>query len=205
VTQAGQDKRTRGVGTAHDVRQQEIVDALLDLVREQGLDGVSLREVAAKAGVSLGRVQHYFRTKDQMLQAAFQRINELGTELVNQRLADAGDASPRAVIRAIAIELLPIDDMHRRLLHVGMAFTTRALVASGFAQHLQVGYGRLEELLVHLLAQARADLDPALEARLLLGLFDGLSTHTLIGHQTPETALAVIDMHLDRIFGVDGG
>ncbi|WP_173133239.1 TetR/AcrR family transcriptional regulator [Kibdelosporangium persicum] len=199
-------QRTRGVGAAHDERQHQIVDAVLALIGEQGLDGISLRDVATKAGVSLGRVQHYFRTKDQMLRAAFERVNDLGAALVGQRLADAGDSSPRTVIRAIATELLPIDDLHRHALQVGMAFTARALVADDFAARLKAGYGELHNLLVLLLTTARdagdtrPDLDIDHEARLLLSLIDGLSTHTLIGHHTPDTALAVVDTCLDRVF-----
>src|SRR3954467_4457371 len=33
----------------------------------QGLEAVSLRHVATEAGVSTGMVQHYFRTKDEMM------------------------------------------------------------------------------------------------------------------------------------------
>nr|WP_042194400.1 TetR/AcrR family transcriptional regulator [Kibdelosporangium sp. MJ126-NF4]CEL21295.1 Transcriptional regulator, TetR family [Kibdelosporangium sp. MJ126-NF4]CTQ96138.1 Transcriptional regulator, TetR family [Kibdelosporangium sp. MJ126-NF4] len=199
-------QRTRGVGAAHDERQLEIVDAVLTLIGEQGMDGISLRDVATRAGVSLGRVQHYFRTKDQMLQAAFRRVNELGAAFVGQRLAETGDSSPRAVIRAIATELLPIDDLHRHALKVGMAFTVRALVDNDFAARLSTGYGELHGLLVLLLTQARdtgdiaADLDPDHEARLLLALLDGLGTHALIGHHTSDEALAVVDAHLDRLF-----
>ena len=190
------DKRTRGVGAEHDVRRREIVEALLAIIGEQGLDGVSLREVATKAGVSVGRVQHYFRTKDQMLEAAFQRVNELGAELVGERLA--GETSPRAVLRAIAAELLPVDDLHRHALQVGMAFTARAVVEPAFAERLRTGYGELRDLFVLLLT--KAGVDATHEADVLLSLFEGLSTHTLIGHHTPESALAVVDAYLDRVF-----
>lgn len=192
------DKRTRGVGAEHDARRREIVDALLAIISEQGLDGVSLREVATRAEVSVGRVQHYFRTKDQMLEAAFHRVNELGTERVGARLA--GETSPRAVLRAIATELLPVDDLHRNALQIGMAFTARAVVEPTFADRLRTGYGELRDLFVLLLGAAGPELDAAHEADVLLSLFEGLSTYTLIGHHTVESALAVVDAHLDRVF-----
>ncbi|WP_233157170.1 MULTISPECIES: TetR family transcriptional regulator [Amycolatopsis] len=37
---------------------------------------MSLREVAAEAGVSMGRVQHYFASKDDMLGFALELANE---------------------------------------------------------------------------------------------------------------------------------
>ena len=60
----------------HQARRQEIADAVLRLAASQGLDAVTLRHVAAEAGVSMGRVQHYFATKDEMLLFAFQVISE---------------------------------------------------------------------------------------------------------------------------------
>jgi AcrR family transcriptional regulator len=199
-------KRTRGVDARHDERRAEIVDALLRIIREHGLDAVSVRDVAAAAGVSVGRVQHYFPTKDLVLQAAFERVNELGGELVRQRIAETGDASPRAVLHAVATALLPVDDQHRQAIQIGVAFTARALVQPDFAARLRTGYGELHQLFALLLTRARdagdtaPDLDPEHEAAVLLGLLDGLSAQTLVGHHAVDAALSVVDTHLDRLF-----
>lgn len=48
-------------------RRTLIADALMRVAARQGLEAVSLRHVAAEAGVSPGMVQHYFRTKDEMM------------------------------------------------------------------------------------------------------------------------------------------
>ena len=45
-----------------------------------------------------------------------------------------------------------------------------------------------------------SDLDPDHEAVVLLSLVDGLTAHTLAGHQGPETALAAFDRHLGGLF-----
>ncbi|MFD8982569.1 TetR family transcriptional regulator C-terminal domain-containing protein, partial [Streptomyces sp. NPDC059564] len=39
-------------------------------------------------------------------------------------------------------------------------------------------------------------LDPRREARTLLALADGLTTHVLIGHLTPQAARDILDTHL---------
>jgi|EndMetStandDraft_8_1072994.scaffolds.fasta_scaffold675093_1 TetR/AcrR family transcriptional regulator, regulator of cefoperazone and chloramphenicol sensitivity len=40
--------------------------AALDLVGEQGLDATTIRQVAARAGVSVGVVQHHYKTKAEL-------------------------------------------------------------------------------------------------------------------------------------------
>jgi TetR/AcrR family transcriptional regulator, transcriptional repressor of bet genes len=156
--------------------------------------------------VSVGRVQHYFPTKFEVLEAAFQQVNDWGGELVRRRLDAAGDFGPRAVLRAVATALLPVDDQARGALQVGVAFLARALVHDETAARLRTGYGEMQELFVVLLNRARdagdavPDLDPEQEAALLLALLDGLGTLTLVGHHSVDTALSAIDAHLDRVF-----
>lgn len=43
-----------------------IIDCTLDILRDGGEQGVSMRKVAAKAGMSLGNLQYYFKSKDEL-------------------------------------------------------------------------------------------------------------------------------------------
>ena len=58
----------------HDERRARLTEVLLEVVAESGLEGASIRTIAARAGVSIGTVQHYFKTKDEMLQHAYRRV-----------------------------------------------------------------------------------------------------------------------------------
>lgn len=51
----------------HEQRRGEIALALWQVIHEHGIDGVSFRAVAEAAGVSIGRVQHYFTSKDELV------------------------------------------------------------------------------------------------------------------------------------------
>lgn len=51
----------------HAARRSEIVLALWGVIHERGLDGVSFRAVAEAAGVSIGRIQHYFASKEELI------------------------------------------------------------------------------------------------------------------------------------------
>lgn len=52
-------------------RRQRILDSTLELAAEGGYDAVQMREAAARAGVSLGTLYRYFRSKDALLAAAW--------------------------------------------------------------------------------------------------------------------------------------
>ena len=62
-------KRMTPAPVDHDERRARLTEVLLDVVAEGGLEAATIRTVAAAAGVSIGTVQHYFKTKDDMLGA----------------------------------------------------------------------------------------------------------------------------------------
>jgi AcrR family transcriptional regulator len=194
--------------TDHDARRRRIAEALLRLAGRDGLDAVSLRHVAAEAGVSMGQVQHYFATKDQMLGFALDVVSERVAERIGQRVAalpDGGD--PHSLVRAILVELLPLDEGRRLEAYVGFAFLARAVAQPGIADGLRRQHRQLREFVAGQIAAGRSvpgpDLDPDREAVALLALVDGLAAHVLADESAQPAALAAFDGHLRRLFRED--
>ncbi|MGI5478908.1 TetR/AcrR family transcriptional regulator [Streptomyces lavendofoliae] len=198
----------------HEARRQEIAEALWRIASTRGLDGVSLRDVAAEADISLGRLQHYFRTKDEMLLFALRHINALADRRIRERIgaltSEPGqEPPPRAVLRECLRGMLPLDERSRVGTLVGAAYFARAIHDKRLREEAREGIPKLAEFFTGLLrsAQERGELaagravDPHTEAMLLISLVDGLTAYTLLGVQTGEEALARLDAHLDRVFG----
>jgi AcrR family transcriptional regulator len=57
-------------------RRQRILRTTIALVATRGADNVRLRDVADAAGVSIGTLQHYFTTRDALLQEAFRHHSD---------------------------------------------------------------------------------------------------------------------------------
>jgi DNA-binding transcriptional regulator YbjK len=58
----------------HEERRSRVAEAVCRLIARGGFEAVTLRAVAAEANSSLGAVQHYLKTRDDMLMAALQHI-----------------------------------------------------------------------------------------------------------------------------------
>jgi AcrR family transcriptional regulator len=54
-------------------RRDRILSAAERLFSEAGIDGVSMREIAAEAGVQLALISYYFGTKQELYRAVFRR------------------------------------------------------------------------------------------------------------------------------------
>lgn len=57
-------------------KRQAILDAALEVFGELGLHGASIREIAARVGVSHQSLMHYFPTKNALLMAVLRRRDE---------------------------------------------------------------------------------------------------------------------------------
>lgn len=53
-----------------------ILETALEMFSERGYDQTTMRAVAQKAGVSLGNAYYYFRSKEYLIQAFYQRLHD---------------------------------------------------------------------------------------------------------------------------------
>ncbi|MBE3560717.1 MAG: TetR/AcrR family transcriptional regulator [Ktedonobacteraceae bacterium] len=60
-----------------EARRNQLLDLALALFAERGVEHVSIKDLATEAGVAQGLPYHYFRSKDELLVAVFQRHNPL--------------------------------------------------------------------------------------------------------------------------------
>jgi AcrR family transcriptional regulator len=78
----------------HQERREQIASALMRVAAGQGLEAVSLRHVAAEAGVTSGMVQHYFPSKDSMMAFAMRSASARYEARINQAVAALGTTRP---------------------------------------------------------------------------------------------------------------
>ncbi|KXP12462.1 TetR family transcriptional regulator [Tsukamurella pulmonis] len=192
----------------HDERRAELSDALARVAARDGLHAVSMRSVAAEAGVSLRLVQYYFTSKQQMLVGALRRLEEQSNARWRARISRLGtDPTPRQVLDAFLEEALPTDGPSRDFYLVSAAFSGLASSEPSLAaEPLAGGVGRLRESVRAAFTEAdrlgllAPGIDADTETDGLIAVCNGLSTAVVIRHHTPERAVEVARYHLDRAF-----
>lgn len=188
-------------------RRRHIGAAVLRLIATRGLEAASLRNVAAEAGVSMGTVQHYFTTKQEMLDFA-QRYNyERATVRIPTLMAQVPEPrTSRTMLRALLADLIGLDGESGDGPRLGAAMLAYAVIDPQAAATARVAYDGLTGFLATQLKTAQdhgelpQDLDTRHAARDLCAVVGGLSGPILIGAYTPDEALAVLDDHLATLF-----
>ena len=97
-------------------KRDRILDAAEHLFAERGFEGVTLRQIASKAGVDVALASYHFGKKDALFTAVFQRR---ASELNQRRLAALAEAKRRAEPNPISVEaiisafLRPLEEVQR--------------------------------------------------------------------------------------------
>ncbi|WP_208921512.1 TetR/AcrR family transcriptional regulator [Streptomyces capitiformicae] len=137
----------------HDARRREIVAAVWALIARSGLDGVTMRDLAAEAGYSNGALAPYFRDKDEILRAAFQYAVECTDARARQAI---GDATGLVALRRLCHEIMPLDETRLLEARVVVAFWGRALHDPRMAAVHASALDEWRQRMTGCLAQARA-------------------------------------------------
>jgi AcrR family transcriptional regulator len=194
-----------------DERRRALAEAVFAVVGRRGIEGVGLRDVAAEAGVSMGSVQHWFRTKDEMLLFALRHMRARVLARLELALAPLESPTRRETMGAALRVMLPVDPPGREEAWVNIAFFSAATANPAYAELLREGYS-------HLLGVSRTSLraaadagelapgvDPVAEATALYFLVQGLIGPVLVGVLDADEALDVVEHQLDRLFPRPGG
>lgn len=185
----------------HDERRGRITAALLRLAARDGLDAVSLRHVAAEAGVTAGMVQHYFGSKDAMMTEAMRTTTARYEARIAAGVARLGDApAPRAMIGVILHSFLPTDDEEAADGRVALSFQSYAATRADAAASLNEGNLLLRGHLAQLIAATGSD-DPDTTAIALLATAEGLAVHVLGSALPVADARAALDRALAAQLG----
>jgi TetR/AcrR family transcriptional regulator, transcriptional repressor of bet genes len=204
VTGTGPGNMPRQVD--HQQRREHIGDAVLHLIASRGLEAASLRSVAAQAQVSMGAVQYYFTTKQDMIAFALKHNYERSTRRIPKLIADApGPLTTRDALRILLIDLLCLDGESREGARLAAAILAGAMVDELIAETARIAYRGLLGFLSQQLSAAdqRGELKPGTEperaALYLHAVVEGLRWPTLLGVTTADEAITVLDEHLSRL------
>lgn len=154
------------------IRRKELSEAAYEALQVWGLPGTTLVRVAAKAGVSKGIVLHYFRNKDELIEAAMRRANAALRDEVVRRLQAC--RTPRERLDAIIEGNFDPRFFSPQITHAWLSFCGEVPRNPQFARLQRAIHARMNSNLMsalqHLLPRARA----IAAARSISIMIDGL-------------------------------
>ncbi|GAA3466501.1 TetR/AcrR family transcriptional regulator [Nonomuraea roseola] len=191
-----------------EARREEVAEAVFRVVRRDGLEQASLRNVAEEAGLAIGSVRHYFAGHSELMVFAMQAMNERVVRRLLEhveKLETTDDRLPLA--ESMLAELLPLDERRREEATIWLAFATAARTRPELRPHAEESYDGLRRLVFKVLDGARRSgrlregTDLAVEVERLCALIDGLTVHAVLhpDRMNAETMTRVLRHHLQSL------
>ena len=112
----------------HEARHRQLTDAVRHLVSQDGFEAVTVAGVARQAGVSVGLVQHYFPSKDELLVSTYRATLSAVDARVQSDIA-SGEAARwpiRQIMTTALAQFLPLDQARHTDHAVRLALLVRS-------------------------------------------------------------------------------
>lgn len=154
------------------VRRRALITAAIEAIHDRGMAGLTMGDIAKRAGVSSALAHHYFGSKDHLLIATMRHLlDELGEEF-RRRLAEAN--TPEARIDAIIEGNFAPAQFQPTVISAWLAFYMQAQHDPEAMRLLKVYLRRLESNLVAGLGEMMPAAAARDAARGAAAMIDGL-------------------------------
>lgn len=153
-----------------------LLDAALLCFAERGYEGTSIRDIATRAGLSLGLLYHYFPSKEALLGELFAR----SVALIQGVFAEAADEpDPRRRLRRLIAASVRVMAEQRTFYRVSYGVRMQPAVLGALGEGIGAWNAALAAQFEALLTEAGFQ-DPATHAHLLIATLDGVCQHAAL-------------------------
>lgn len=186
-------------------RRQALIEATIKSLKRHGHEGLSVRRIAAEAGVSIGLINHHFPNKDALIAESYRRFSrQLNSGF--RAAVERAPRNPRARMRAFIGAVFSRPSLDPQVLTAWIVFwglfrQSREMRAAHDAEGR--GYGELLAELIGELAKpaGRSRSETRLATIGLTALLDGLWLEWCLDPKgfRPAEAVALCETWLDQL------
>lgn len=168
----------------HEARKKIVAEAVWKLLNERGVGAITVRNVAAEAGISMGSLRHSFDNRVELLTYALDLIGQ-ETEASMQAVSVKG----QDVLNTVKVleHFLPITPRSQAISRITLGMASELRPIQGIKDISVAGLERIRsyfyDMLVHLndAGQIKTGTNLRVQANKLTMLSYGLSTKAIIG------------------------
>jgi len=186
-------------------RREALVDAAIESLKRYGYEGLSVRRIAAEAGVSIGLINHHFPNKDTLVAESYRTFGRRLAANFEAAVAAAGP-DPRARLRAYLDAFFSGPNLNPQVLTAWVVYWSLVQVSpemKAVRDEEGKGYSEVLGQLLSDLARSRGGMtvDLGLAVTGLTALLDGLWLQLCLDPTSirPKDAAALCDDWVDRL------
>jgi len=165
----------------HDYRKKLIAEATWRVIRNEGMEGATVRKIAKEADLSLGALRHYFSTQNELLVYAMNLVKERAAARITK--IAMGELPPKEKVLRVILEIVPVNEETMTEMEVWFAFIFYSRNKGDVFDAQSDGIFAVLHNLFTFLEQhqlLRKDLHKEIEIEKLYAIIDGLALHAML-------------------------
>lgn len=182
--------------------RETVAEAVADLVCERGYAGWSIRDLAARLGVSAGTLTHHFASREELALAAMDYVYALPPDWEEMKVRSA----PERLRRICAIFIVS-SPRRRRWWQFWIEYMAAAAREPELRKRHEARYERQRDFFTALIGECSPSAEARCEADRLLALGNGLAIHQLGTPRSisPADARTLLEQHIAGLCSDAGG
>jgi AcrR family transcriptional regulator len=169
------------------VSRERILDAAIERIASDGIDGVRIARIAMDAGVSTALVHYHFATREALLAEALEHSFERAGDV---RTADTGESPAVQRLRDMVEQCLPLPGEQEQDWVLWVELWLRAVRHPELRPTAARLYARMHEWFADAIEAGGFDCDADRVADRTVALLDGLGLRALLGDPAMPLARA---------------
>ncbi|SMF92640.1 transcriptional regulator, TetR family [Paenibacillus uliginis N3/975] len=188
----------------HELQKEKVAEAAWRVIRKNGMEQASVRNIAEEAGLSVGSMRHYFSSQSELYMYSMKLVSER----VNLRIKNIAFTGELLTdIPVLVQQILPLNEETIPEMEVWFAFVVKSMSDPSLAVLRKQVDDDMRQMFVMIIQAltdqnlALPDLDYDIEIERFYALIDGLAIHAVLRPEvlTKEKIESAVNRHLQSI------
>lgn len=188
----------------HELQKEKVAEAAWRVIRKNGMEQASVRNIAEEAGLSVGSMRHYFSSQSELYMYSMKLVSER----VNLRIKNIAFTGELLTdIPVLVQQILPLNEETIPEMEVWFAFVVKSMSDPSLAVLRKQVDDDMRQMFVMIIQAltdqnfALPDLDYDVEIERFYALIDGLAIHAVLRPEvlTKEKIESAVNRHLQSI------
>ena len=189
----------------YGAKRADVAEATWRVIGRDGLDGASLRKIAAELDCTTGVLGHYFSDKDELIMFAMTEFYDRLIATMTEAAAKKANAVDK--LMAAVVEPLPLDKSRAVGWRILLSFMSHSLGKPELRRNYLRMYRALITYVTQLIRDVQdagamsKDMNAESEARRLVAIVDGLGFSAIVHPRQFDVreAIGAVERYIDRV------
>lgn len=122
-----------------NIRKQRIIDAAIEVLKENPIEETTVRKIAAKAGLTTGAIYHHYKNKDELffdvIKQSLQFTHRLAEAVKDEKRSKRGNELLSEICSEVEVRLSKVDEQKLHVLLLSDVISRKSIIKKKYQKN----------------------------------------------------------------------